>query len=93
MVDEIASDYLNAVSFLAVAGHAGLDRTAARASELFSANISWGSDESIWELYSVFGTPTTVLITGDNRIVDVWFGALEEEEIRSRLDWLVALSR
>ena len=91
VVDEIANDYLGDVSFVAVAGRAPFDRTAARADELFSDNLKWGLDESVWELYGVFGQPYTVLITGDDHIVDGWFGFASEAEIRSSLDDLVAL--
>ena len=92
VVDEVAADYLDEVSFVAVAGRADFDRTADRAGELFSTNLMWGLDESIWEAYGVFGQPFTVLISGDDRIVDSWFGTLPEDEMRSRLDGLVSLS-
>ena len=91
VVDAIASDYQDEVSFLAVAGRAGLDRTTTVAQQLLSDNVPWGLDESIWELYGVLGQPFTVLVTGDDRIVGSWFGLLPEEDIRAQLDALVAL--
>jgi hypothetical protein len=89
VVDTVAADYLDDVTFLAVAGRAGLDRTASRAAELFSSNLIWGLDDSVWELYGVFGQPFTLLITGDDRVVDQWFGALPEAELRTRIERLV----
>ena len=91
VVDQIANDYLDEVSFVAVAGRSDLDSTAAAAERLFSENLAWGLDESIWELYGVFGQPVTVLITGDDRVVAGWFGLLDEDEIRKRIDGVVAL--
>lgn len=70
-----------------MAGRSAFDRTAARAAELFSDNLAWGLDESIWELYGVFGQPYTVVID-QGVIVDEWFGLRSEDEIRSRLDSL-----
>ena len=66
--------------------------TAERASQWFSDNLSWGLDESIWDLYGIPGQPASVLITGNEVIVDGWFGAVGEERLRSALDRLVALS-
>ena len=91
VIDEVANDYLDEVSFVAVAGRAPLDRTAAGAAELFSDNLMWGLDESIWELYGVFGQPYSVMISRQGRIVDQWFGAAGESELRERLDALVAI--
>lgn len=53
--------------------------------------ILWGYDDSIWALYEVPYQPITFLISSDDVIVDMWFGALTEEEIRARLDALVAI--
>lgn len=89
VVDEIAGDYED-VRFIAVAGRAGLEDTAARADQLM-AQMEWGLDDSVWDLYGVAGQPVTFLITGSDVVVDNWFGALEANEIRDRLDALVAL--
>ncbi len=75
---------------MAVAGRSSLDRTAAAADRLFSSNLAWGLDESIWELYGVFGQPVTFLISGDDRVIDSWFGGLPAADIRDRLDALTA---
>ncbi|MFQ5555489.1 MAG: TlpA family protein disulfide reductase [Acidimicrobiia bacterium] len=88
VVDAVAGDYLDDVAFLAVAGRSTFDRTAPRAAELFGENLAWGFDESVWDLFGVFGQPFTVLVSGDV-IVASWFGALGEQEIRSRLDGLI----
>lgn len=90
VVDEVAADYQDDVRFVAVAGRAGLDETAERANELF-ALLDWGLDDGIWDLYGVPYQPVTFLITGSDVVADTWAGPLEADEIRSRLDALVAL--
>ena len=90
VVDEVAVDYEDDVRFVAVAGRSSLEDTAAEADALFS-RLDWGLDDSIWDLYGVFGQPVTFLITGSDVTVDTWAGALGEDEIRARLDSLVAL--
>lgn len=90
VVDRVAGDYLDAVTFLAVAGRSDMDRTAERAAEWFSDNLLWGLEPSVWDLYGVPGQPATVLIA-HGVVVDQWFGALDEGELRTRLDRLVSL--
>jgi hypothetical protein len=90
VVDEVAADYGDNVRFVAVAGRGSLDDTAERADELFS-QLDWGLDDSIWDLYGVPGQPVTFLITGSDVVVDTWAGPLGADEIRARLDALVAL--
>jgi hypothetical protein len=91
VIDEVATDYVDKVTFLAVAGRGDLGATAEEAERLFTENLLWGLDNSIWGLYGVPGQPASVLIV-DSVIVDMWFGAVGEEELRSRLDNLVSLS-
>jgi hypothetical protein len=91
VVDEVANDYVDDVTFLAVAGRGDLGATRDEAARLFSNNLKWGLDDSIWDLYGVPGQPSSVLIA-NGVVVDVWFGALNEAEMRSRLDNLVSLS-
>jgi hypothetical protein len=91
VVDEVANDYVNNVTFLAIAGRGDLGATQEEAERLFSDNLKWGLDDSIWDLYGVPGQPASVLIA-NGVVVDVWFGALNEAEMRSRLDNLVSLS-
>lgn len=91
VVDAVAADYLDDVTFLAVAGKSDLDRTAARANDLLTGNLQWGLDDSIWDLYGVPGQPATVLVV-DGVIVDQWFGAAPEDLLRERLDRLVELA-
>lgn len=90
VIDKIAADYLDDVTFLAVAGRSDMPATAERARELFSDNLLWGLEPAIWDLYGVPGQPATVLIAG-GVIVDQWFGALEESAVRASLDRLVSL--
>ena len=89
VVESIAADYQGEVTFLAVAGRAGLDATTARANELIpSGNVKWTLDESIWEAYEVFGQPVTFLISHDDVLVANWFGLAAEADIRDALDQL-----
>lgn len=90
VIDAVAADYLDEIAFVAVAGRADMDRTAPRAAELFSDNLMWGLDDTIWNLYGVPGQPASVLIA-QGVIVDQWFGAAGEETLRERLDRLVSL--
>jgi hypothetical protein len=91
VIDSIAPDYDGEVTFLAVAGRAGLDATTGRAAELMpSGSMIWSLDDSIWEAYDVFGQPVTFAITADKVIVDQWFGVRNEGEIRSTLDILAS---
>jgi hypothetical protein len=91
VIDQVSNDYLDVVTFVAVAGRAGLDDTRERAKSLFSDNLLWGFDDSIWDLYGVPGQPASILIT-DGVVVDVWFGEIGDQELRKRLDNLVSLS-
>lgn len=78
--------------FLGVAGRSDFDSTEERAQELFQDRLIWGLDDSLWELYGVPYQPVTFLITGGDVVVDSWPGILDESEIRSRIDSLVAVS-
>jgi len=91
VVDTVSTDYLDEVSFLAIAGRGDLGKTTEVASGLFSDNLSWGLDDSVWDLYGVRGQPTSVLVS-QGVVVDFWFGAIGEVGLRERLDALVALS-
>lgn len=85
VVDEVSNDYLEDVTFLAVAGRSNPDATADAAADLFSDNLLWGYDESLWDLYGIPGQPASVLIQ-DGFVVDVWFGAIGDEALREKLD-------
>ena len=69
-----------------------MEATAGRADELFGDALLWGLDDSIWELYGVPYQPVTFLITGGDTIFDGWPGLLDEADIRTRIDNLVAVS-
>ena len=91
MIDAVASDYQDTIKFVAVAGRSDLASSAQRASELITDNVVWGLDESIWELYDILGQPASVMITGDDIIVDSWYGVLGEEALREQLDLLASI--
>ena len=79
------------MSFVAVAGRSDLDSTTGVAHDLLSANVPWGLDQSVWELYDILGQPASVIVTGDDVIVESWYGAIGEAELRNKLDYLVSL--
>ena len=86
MIDAVASDYEDTIEFLTVAGRSDLEPTTQRADELLPSGIvAWGLDESVWDLYGIRGQPASVIIS-QGVIVDSWFGALGEDELRARLD-------
>lgn len=91
VIDQVAADYQDEIRFIAVAGRSSFEETAERAPQWFS-RLDWGLDESIWDLYAIPGQPASVLITGNDIIVDSWFGAVSEEELRVALDRLSSLS-
>lgn len=91
VVDTVSNDYLDDVTFLAIAGRGDLGKTTEVASGLFSENLSWGLDDGVWDLYGVRGQPTSLLVV-DGVVVDFWFGAIGEVALRENLDAVVALS-
>ncbi len=85
VVDEVSNEYLEDITFLAIAGRSDLGSSTTAAGELFTDNLAWGYDDSIWELYGVPGQPASVLIQS-GVIVDVWFGAIGAEALREKFD-------
>jgi len=95
VVDALAADYADEVDFVAPAWKSNLEATRARANEWFlSGKIQWGLDEQemIFELYGVPYQPVTVLIAGDQTVVEAWAGIRSEDELRAAIDNLIALS-
>ncbi len=91
MLETVSTDYEGSVTFLAIAGLSELDRAAQRSNEWFpSGRILWGLDEdqTIWRTLGVSGTPTTVLIDAQNRVVSAWAGEVGDAAMRSELDSL-----
>lgn len=77
------------MAFVAIAGRSSLEASQRIAPSLFDADrIFWGYDESIWGLYGVRGQPVTVLVES-GEVVEAWFGARSESEIRSLLDGIL----
>ena len=92
MIDAVASDYQERIAFVAVAGRSSESASRERVGVWFDPwRILWGYDDDVWALFSVFGQPTTVLISSDDVIVGGWAGALSEEELRAELDRLAAI--
>jgi len=95
VVDALAAEYGDEVDFVAPAWKSNLEAARARANELFlSGKIQWGLDEQerIFELYGVPYQPVTVLIAGDQTVVEAWAGIRSEDELRAAIDNLIALS-
>ena len=89
VVDAVASQYQDEVAFVAVAGRSSPPASAERVGVWFDPErISWGYDDSIWELYGVRGQPVTIVID-DGVIVDQWFGIRSEADIRALLDGVI----
>lgn len=92
IVNSLAADYGDDVTFVAVAGRSTLEASQARAAVWFpSDQIMWGYDDGLWQTYLIPGQPAGVLISSDNVIVDRWFGNIGKEAIMERLDTLVAI--
>lgn len=81
----VAADYEDEIRFLAMAGRSDLDSTAERAGQLFE-NLDWALADEVWELYGIPYQPVTVLITGGDIVFDTWPGAIDEQEMRDRID-------
>lgn len=93
VIDEVANDYLDEVEFLALAWKSDFAKTKAKADVLFGDNLKWGldEDESVFDLYGVPGQPASVIVV-QGVVFDAWFGAIGEEQLRSKLDAVVALA-
>ena len=91
VIDAVASDYQDEITFLAVAGRSTPEASESRVGDWFSPErVLWGYSDDIWALYGVPGQPVSVLITSDGYEVARWFGAAGEAELRAALDQLVA---
>ena len=93
VVDAIATEYADEVTFLAPAWKGTLEATTARANQLLpSGVIRWGldSEEAVFQAFGVPYQPVTVLIAADGTIFESWAGFREEAGIRQSLDALVS---
>ena len=91
VIDAVASDYQDTVTFLAVAGRSTPEASEARVGDWFSPDrILWGYDDALWDVYGIPYQPISVLITSDGYEVDRIFGPASEEELRTALDDLAA---
>lgn len=92
MIDAIAPEYQDQITFVAVAGRSSLLASRARVGVWFDPErILWGYDDDLWGLYGVPGQPRTFLISSDDVIVGGWFGRLGEAELRAELDRLAGV--
>lgn len=92
VVDNLATEYVDQVAFVAPAWKGTPEATAAQAAEVLpSGSVAWGldADESIFQAYGIPYQPHTVLIDADGQIVDSWAGARSEEQMRSAIESLI----
>ena len=93
MIDAVASDYLDRVTFVAVAQSSTPEASAQRVGQWFSPDrLLWGYSDDIGPWYGVRGQPVTVLITSNKKVAAMWFGQSPEAEIRAEIDALIELS-
>jgi hypothetical protein len=91
VVNAVAEDYLDEITFLAVAGRSTPEDSEKRVGDWFDpARLLWGYSDDVWALYGVSYQPVSVLVSPDKKVVGGWFGALDEEEMRAELDALAA---
>ena len=75
-----------------MAGSSTPERSAERVGVWFSPDrLLWGYSDDLWELYAIPYQPVSVLISSDDVVVDRWFGAVGEAELRRALDRLVEI--
>ncbi len=92
VLEQVSVDYDGKVTFLAIAARGDVDTTAQRAREWIpSGRIKWAYDpsEDVWRFFGIRGTPTTLLLSADDRVVGGWPGEVGEENLRAALDQLV----
>ena len=86
-------DYEGEIEFVAVGGSSDRGKIAARAEEWIpSGRIQWGLDEDqdVWALFGARGTPTTVVLASDGRVVAVWSGETGAAGMRQAIDLAIA---
>jgi len=90
--DAVASDYLDRITFLAIAGRSTPEGSAERVGSWFSPDrLLWAYDDGLWATYGIPYQPASVLISSDDVIVGGWPGPLDEEQLRAELDRLAAI--
>ena len=93
MIDAVASDHQDSVTFVAVAQNSTPEASEARVGVWFSPDrMLWGYSDEIGPLYGARGQPVSVLITSRGKIAAQWFGQRPEPELRAEIDRLIALS-
>ena len=69
-----------------------MDRSAKRVGVWFDPErVLWGYSDELWDLYGVSYQPVSILISSDDVIVNQWFGAAGEQQLRAALDELRAI--
>lgn len=89
----MSAEYEGDIAFLAVGGSSDRDQIATRAAEWIpSGRVQWGLDEDqdVWALFGARGTPTTVVIATDGRVVAAWSGEAGAFGIRRAIDEAIA---
>ncbi len=93
MLEEISTDYEGDIAFVAIGGSSDRGKIASRAEDWIpSGRIQWGLDEDqdVWALFGARGTPTTVVLGSDGRVVAAWSGAAGAEGMREAIELGIA---
>lgn len=89
MLENLSAEYEGEVAFVAVGGASDRAQIAQRAEEWIpSGRIKWGLDEDqdVWALLGARGTPTTVVMASDGRVVAAWSGESGVNRIRQAIE-------
>lgn len=94
VIDKVSADYAGQVTFLAVGARSDAESTALAAEDWIpSGRVQWAfdPDETLWAFFGARGTPTTVVLSGDDLVLGSWGGEIGEASLRQALDQLVAV--
>ena len=92
VIDAVASDYSQDITFLAVAGKSSPEKSAQRVDDWFDQDhLIWGYSDELWELYEVHFQPVSFLISSDGVVVEKFFGPVGDKKLRSALDRLLKI--
>ena len=94
VVDQLAQEYGDQVTFLAPAWKASFERTLDAAITLMPSGIvEWGLDrnEELFALFGVTYQPAGLMIV-DGVIIEQWPGGLGEQDLRERVEYLASFS-
>lgn len=89
MLEDVSAEYEGDIAFVAVGGASDRAKISERAGQWIpSGRIQWGLDEDqdVWALFGARGTPTTVVLAADGRVVAAWAGEASAEGMRQAIE-------